>query len=82
MLTKFTDKEVEARLFGTENQEEMEKWTNGSIKGVKLPVEDRVLEFHRDGEEHRAELNDWVVKIGGTFFVFNVKDFHRLFQVS
>ena len=82
MITKFTDQRIDARIFGTKNQEELMEWTNGSIKGVNLPVEHRALDIHRDGEEYRAELTDWVVKIGDSFFVFSARDFHRLFQVS
>lgn len=54
--------EVEARQLTTQNLVEIEAWCHGSIKGTKLPVGDRVVDFFNQGNEIRVGVGDWVIK--------------------
>jgi hypothetical protein len=54
-----------------ENIEQVAQWCNGSIKGMKLPIEKRCIDFQTPAGEIRAEMWEWIVKDTlGCFRVF------------
>lgn len=57
---------------------EFERWVGGYIKGKKLPLDKRVIDFYQDGEEHRIEWGAVVFKTGSVFIVLKQNEFHRM----
>lgn len=45
------------------NQHELERVSGGDIKGTKLHPAHRELELLSDGEELRAKVTDWIVRL-------------------
>lgn len=35
----------------------------GSIKGIKLPINERCIDFYFNNQEHRIEMGQWYVEI-------------------
>lgn len=80
-MSKAISIEGEIKLFAprTVNElEEFETWVNGSIKGTKLPLDERVIDFYQDDREHRVEWGDVVFKTGSVFVVLKQNVFHRM----
>jgi hypothetical protein len=60
-----------------ENLEEVASWCKGQAMGIKLPRNERVIEYVRDGKEYYAEVGDWIVRYNADgFYTYN----DRLFQ--
>lgn len=60
---------IEVHQLTIYNQEELEAWCNGSIKGTKLPVEQREIEIQTLEGDHRAKVGDFIIKgIKGEFY--------------
>jgi hypothetical protein len=63
---------IEAMEFTLEAAGEMrtiEAWCGGSVKGVMLPVKDRVLDIQTLEGEMRASIGDWIIKgVKGEFY--------------
>lgn len=70
-MAKFRKKPVviEAHQLTVDNMEFVEEWCGGSIKGIKLPVEDRCIDIQTLEGEMRAGIGDYVIKgIQGEFY--------------
>ena len=70
-MAKFRKKPVviEAHQLTVDNMEFVEAWCRGSIKGIKLPVEDRCIDIQTLEGEMRANIGDYVIKgIQGEFY--------------
>lgn len=80
--TKIRKSNVTAIYISEETLFIAQNWTNGSIKGTKLPVKDQELEFYsaiRD-EYLRARHGDFIVEMApGMFDLYSRKAFHKLF---
>lgn len=60
---------IEARQLVLENIMSLEQWCGGSIKGIKLPIEQRCIDINTLEGEMRAEMGDWIIKgIKGEFY--------------
>jgi hypothetical protein len=46
------------------NLQQVADFTGGAIKGISLPAADQEVEFYEFGEEQRAQVGDWIVRIG------------------
>lgn len=59
-----------AKRVTPETVDHIATWCNGSVKGVRLPANERCIDFitAEDGEETRAEIGDWVVKFADKKF--------------
>ena len=53
---------VEAHQLRPDNIKHVERWCGGSIKGTALLVEDQAIDIWSCGEEHRAEMFDYITK--------------------
>ncbi len=76
--------DVEARLLTEDNINELEKWTEGSIKGTKLPIKDRVLDIWDTftDSELRVNMGEVIVYCAGTkrWEVYTLDQFNMLFE--
>lgn len=73
--------QVEARQVTVGNLESIEAWSNGAIKGTKLPRDQRIIEIQNAGIEQRAEVGDWIVKeANGVFNVYTDEAFNLLHE--
>jgi hypothetical protein len=60
---------VEANQLTINNISFLESWCGGSIKGIKLPIEERVIDIQTLEGEMRANMGDYIVKgIKGEFY--------------
>lgn len=60
---------VEANLLTEDNLYTMETWCNGSIKGTKLPKNQRVIHIQTLEGEMEANIGDWIIKgVKGEFY--------------
>lgn len=60
---------VEAYQLGTRNMEQLEEWCHGSIKGTKLPLNQRCIDIETLEGEMRANIGDWIIKgVKGEFY--------------
>lgn len=60
---------IEARELTVDNLEELEAWCKGSIKGTKLPREQRVIDIQTLEGEMRAEIGNYIIKgVKGEFY--------------
>lgn len=75
---------VEAKQLTVDNLEELETWSGGSIKGIKLPKKDQVIEVWDNftGCELRAGIGDYLVfnQDLNQWSVYTDKQFERLFR--
>lgn len=63
-MTTFIKKSqvVEARRLTADNMCELEVWCGGSIKGTRLPLEERVIDIQTLEGERRACIGDWIIQ--------------------
>lgn len=60
---------IEAYLLTTQNMDELESWCGGSIRGVSLPPEERVIAIQTLEGEMRAGVGDYIIcGIKGEFY--------------
>ena len=60
---------IEAHQLTVDNIESVAAWCNGNIKGLRIPVEDRVIDIETLEGEMRADMNDYIIKgIKGEFY--------------
>lgn len=60
---------IEARRLLTTNMESVESWCNGAIKGLALPIEDRIIHIQTLEGEMTANIGDWIIKgVKGEFY--------------
>ena len=52
---------VEARQLTINNIHELERWSKGSIKGTRLPIEQQVVDIQTNSGEQRADIGDWII---------------------
>lgn len=82
-IHRIKNTEIEAIMISTETLEIAERWCNGSIKGTKLPRNERVVEFwcpYRE-TEMIAQQGDYIVKLAnGAFDVYPRALFQYLFE--
>jgi hypothetical protein len=75
---------MEARLVTIDNLEEIERWVNGSIKGISLPREQRVIRWYDqnlEGGDMEARIGNYVVKFHlQGFAVYDHNYFWKYFQ--
>lgn len=73
---------VKAKLLTTDNIEEVARWCEGSVKGIKLPKHQQVVEFFTpDAEEIRAEIGDVIIKfLDGYCSKMSAERFHFLYE--
>lgn len=67
------------------NQEELARWTKGSIRGTSLPVRDRTVQFYTWNGEQDANVGNWIVRWGSRsgrqyFIVMDERDFRNCFD--
>ena len=70
-MTKYRKKPVviEANELTTDSIERLEKWCNGNIKGISLPIEKRCIDIWTLEGEMRADMGDYIIKgIQGEFY--------------
>jgi len=72
-------KYIEAMQVTPENLEIVEVWSNGSIKGTKLPREQRCIDIQTYFGEQSANVGDWIIKESPYFLVYPEKLFNKLF---
>lgn len=70
MRLKKVKTSVYAIQLNRENFDIVEGLCNGSIRGIKLPIEDRIIQFYSENREHDIALTDWLVE-------FHVRDADR-----
>jgi len=54
--------QIEAIQLSVDNMTDVEFWCGGSIKGTKLPPEERELEIHTLEGDMRAEIGDYIIR--------------------
>lgn len=60
---------IEAYLLTTDNIEFVEKWCKGSIKGMSLPLQERIIHIQTLEGEMTARIGDYVIRgIKGEFY--------------
>jgi len=60
---------IEAQQLTVFNLEELEQWCKGSIKGLRLPANQRVIDIQTLEGEMRAQIGDWIIKgVKGEFY--------------
>lgn len=60
---------IEAQQLTVFNLEELEHWCKGSIKGLRLPANQRVIDIQTLEGEMRAQIGDWIIKgVKGEFY--------------
>jgi hypothetical protein len=60
---------IEAQQLTVFNLDELERWCGGSIKGLRLPANERVIDIQTLEGEMRAQIGDWIIKgIKGEFY--------------
>lgn len=60
---------IEAQQLTVFNLEELEQWCGGSIKGLRLPANQRVIDIQTLEGEMRAQIGDWIIKgVKGEFY--------------
>jgi hypothetical protein len=60
---------IEAVRLSEDNLEQVEKWCKGSIKGIKLPRYQQVIDIQTLEGEMRATIGDWIIRgIKGEFY--------------
>ena len=63
-----------------ENLEDVATWCKGQVMGIKLPRNERAIEYVRDGEEYDAEVGDWIVRYkADEFYAYNDRLFKQRF---
>lgn len=73
-MPKFRKKPVviEARLFDQitiYDQEMLADWCRGKLRGIKLPVEERVIQIQTLEGEIDASFGDWIIRgVKGEFY--------------
>lgn len=70
MRFKRVKTDIRAIQLNRENFPIVEQLCNGSIRGIKLPINDRVVQFHDGEREHELCMTDWLVQ-------FHVRDADR-----
>lgn len=62
----------------------VECWCNGDIKGILLPVADRVIHFWSNGTEYEARIGDWIIRLPTErhYIVFDDQCFRANFMVD
>lgn len=69
----------EALRVTPENLEIVEAWCGGSIKGTRLPREQRCIDIQTYFGEMSANVGDWIVKEDHYFLVYPDEMFTELF---
>lgn len=64
--------DCEAVRLSPDNLDEAAAWCRGNVKGIRLPPEQRVIDFYDQNQsEQRAACGDWIVRSpAGEFFVY------------
>ena len=72
---------IEAKQLTTQNLHELEDWCQGDILGVKLPLEDQVIEIHTLEGDMRANMGDWIIKgVQGEFYPCKPDIFEQTYE--
>jgi hypothetical protein len=73
--------EVEAKQLTTDNIKELEEWCKGSIKGVKLPLDQQVIDIRTLEGEMRANMGDFIIQgLKGEFYPCKPDIFHMKYE--
>lgn len=62
---------IEAHYFAAEDSQQrmVEAWCGGSIKGTRLPIEERVIHIQTLEGEMEGKVGDWIIKgVAGEFY--------------
>ena len=60
---------IEANQLTVNNMDGIEQWCGGSIKGVKLPANERVIHIPTLEGEMTAQIGDWIIQgVKGEFY--------------
>lgn len=60
---------IEAHQLLPDNLEQLERWCKGSIKGTKLPRNERCIDIQTFEGEMRVHMFDWIIKgIKGEYY--------------
>ena len=81
-MAKFKPKSipVEAHQLTIDNLDYVEKWCGGQIKGIRLPLIDRIIAIHTEDGEYQAAISDYIVKTeNGDFYTCPAYVFNKIF---
>lgn len=71
----------QANQLRADNLEELRAWCNGSIKGIRYPRHQRVIDIQTSYGEMRAEVGDWILQESdGNFYAIKGAEFHKLYE--
>lgn len=74
---------IEAVQITPDNLESVEAWCRGSIKGTKLPREERCIDIQTLEGEMRADMGDWVIKgVAGEFYPCKPHIFAKTYEAA
>lgn len=72
---------IEADQLTIHNLSKLEAWCGGSIKGLKLPIEERCIDIQTLEGEMRANMGDWIIKgIAGEFYPCKPEIFEATYE--
>lgn len=82
-MEKFRKKPVviEAVQLSVENLEVVEAWCHGSIKGIRLPRLQQVIDIDTLEGEMRAKIGDWIIRgVEGEFYPCKPEIFKKTYE--
>mgnify|MGYP000443659081 CR=1 FL=1 len=67
-----------------ENSQQLAVWCGGGVRGIKLPPEERTVQFYnQEAGEQDASVGDWIVRrSNGTFIRHSDKEIRELNTIS
>ena len=72
---------IEAMRVGERTLESVANWCGGSVKGVRLPPDMRVIDIQTLEGEMRANVGDWIIRgIKGEFYPCNPDIFDATYE--
>ena len=72
---------IEADQLTIHNLSKLAAWCGGSIKGLKLPIEERCIDIQTLEGEMRANMGDWIIKgVAGEFYPCKPEIFEATYE--
>ena len=72
---------IEAHQLTVFNLEQLERWCNGSIKGLRLPAKERVIAIQTLEGEMVANVGDWIIQgVKGEFYPCKPEIFEMTYE--
>jgi hypothetical protein len=82
-IEKFRKKPVvvEAHRLTINNINKIAEWCRGSVKGIKLPIEEQVIDIETLEGTMRADVGDWIIKgVNGEFYPCKPDIFEKSYE--